>query len=241
MLGSIGGVRPVVGRPCLTEGEVGPTSEASAADEGRKLVFALCHEIGNLVAAIRLEAHLIDGESGALGLARAAISIDDTSSRVGALLTQVRPLLEPARPSEIGSVSPAGLLANLRDGFGDRGVGGARVEVDVGGDLPAVVGDPERTNALLWLVALGALEAVQLSGGTVRVDACERGEHVAISVCDDGAPDSELGDWRNAAQRGRSLVCQVAESLVRPLGGFVDVSIEEGETCVVLCLARVER
>lgn len=216
------------------------TSEISSGDEQRELVFALCHEIGNLVAAIRLEAHLIDGEGGELGLVRAAISIEDLSSRVGALLTQVRPLLQPAPASEIGTVTPTALLANLYDGFGDRGAGRARVEVGTGADLPSVIGDPERTNALLWLVALGALESVQLSGGTVRIDACARGGHIEIAVCDDGAPDSELADWRNAAQRGRALVCQVAESLIHPLGGFVEVALEDGATRVALCLARAD-
>ncbi len=43
-------------------------SEARGASE--ELVFALCHEVGNLVGAIRLNAHLIDGDASAVELAR---------------------------------------------------------------------------------------------------------------------------------------------------------------------------
>ncbi|MEE3330532.1 MAG: hypothetical protein VX246_06655 [Myxococcota bacterium] len=211
-----------------------------APEEYLELVFALCHEIGNLVAAIRLEAHLLDHEASELSLARSAISIEDLSSRVGALLTQVRPLLQPLPQSEIGRVSPGALLANLRDGFGERGAGGLSIEIEQEPDLPDVIGDPERTNALLWLVALGALEAAEANSGSVSIVARQFDEHIEILVRDDGEADPELGEWRTAAQRGRSLVCQVAQALLQPLGGFVEVNVAESETLVGLRLARAD-
>jgi len=200
----------------------------------------LCHEIGNLVAAVRLETHLLDHEAGELGLARSAIAIEDLSSRVGALLTQVRPLLQPLPQSEVGCVSPSALLSNLRDGFRERGAGGLSVEIELEPDLPDVIGDPERTNALLWLVALGALEAAEANDGSVSIVARQSGEHVEIRVRDDGETDPELGEWRTAAQRGRSLVCQVAQALLQPLGGSVQVSVTQSETVVGLRLARTD-
>jgi signal transduction histidine kinase len=208
---------------------------SGAADKRQELVFAVCHEIGNLVAVIRLEAHLLDDEGGTLGLARAAISIDDLSARVGALLTQIRPLLDPPSPDDQGQVDPAALLAHLREALNEHGGRGVSIEVESASRLPRVVSDPERTNALLLLLALAAVESAAPSGSVrVEVKADEAG--VAIDVVDDGPEDFELADWRNAAKRGRSLVLQLALAVIHPLGGTVKVARRERCTHTLLHL-----
>ena len=208
----------------------------TTVDERRDLVFAVSHEIGNLVAAIRLEAHLLDEESGPLGLARAALSIDDLSAQVGALLTLQRPLLDPPVSAERGHVAPAALLANLREALGDRGSRGVAYDVSDPGRLPNVVGDPERTNALLLLLALGAVDAAS-PDGSVHVRVRKSADRVEITVEDDGPEDSELADWRGAARRGRALVLQVAEAVLGPLGGAVSLDGQGEATRVVVSLS----
>ncbi|MEZ4216266.1 MAG: hypothetical protein R3E88_07295 [Myxococcota bacterium] len=210
-------------------------------DRRRDLVLAVCHEIGNLVAAVRLEAHLLDDEDGPLGVARAAVAIEDLTARVGALLAQVRPLLEEVDGGGAGRVSARALLANLRDVFDERGAPGVRLAIEVAPDLPFVVGDPERINALLLLIALGGVEAATRARGSEpgRVDVAARvcDDRLEIAVCDDGPRDGELDDWRVGAQRGRVLALQLADLLLGSLGGEADVERADGRTCVRLVLA----
>jgi len=207
----------------------------------RDLVLAVCHEIGNLVAAVRLEAHLLDDESGPKGIARSAIAIEDLSARVGALLVQVRPLLEEVADRGPGRVSARALLANLRDVFDERGARGVTLSIGAGKDLPFVVGDPERINSMLQLVALGAVEAATRghasAPGQVSIDGARSGSRVEIDLCDDGPADGELDDWRSGAQRGRVLALLLADALLRPLGGGADVVRRGDLTCVRLTFA----
>ena len=72
------------------------------------LVLSLCHEIGNVIGAIRLNAHLVDSEMGARELARTAVDLDDLSARSSALLMQIGPVLRADPPGT--SRSPRELL-----------------------------------------------------------------------------------------------------------------------------------
>jgi len=210
--------------------------------ERRELVFALGHEIGNLVAAIRLEAHLLDDAEGAVALARAAMSIEDHSARVGAALAQLRPLLEAVDAPKAGKVELRALFANLRDALAERTRRGLEIEWSEPEEAHAVVGDPERSNALLLLLLLGTLEVLREEGGQrcLRIAAEAAADGVLVVMEDDAPADSELEDWRSAASRGRVLVCQVADAVLEPLGGGVSVSRDAGRTRVALHFVRAE-
>ena len=56
------------------------------ADRRFALAFAIAHEIGNHLAGIRLEAHLLDEALGARGLAKASLAIDSLAGQAAPLL-----------------------------------------------------------------------------------------------------------------------------------------------------------
>ena len=58
--------------------------------EPMDLVLALGHEIGNLLAATRLHAHLIDADRTATELSESAATLGKLSSQMGSLLAQIR-------------------------------------------------------------------------------------------------------------------------------------------------------
>lgn len=213
---------------------------SASLEDRRDLVFAVCHEIGNLVAAIRLEAHLLDGDQTPLELARSSISIEDLSARVGALLTQIRPLLDPADPVERGGIDPAAMLAHLAEVLSELGGAAVAVDLNSAGGLPRVVGDPERNNSLLVLLGLGALESASRGGQvSVRAGADDASKQVWIEITDDGSEEPELDEWRTAARRGRALVLQVAEIVVEPMGGAIGCERQDGVNRMVLQLPRL--
>ena len=212
--------------------------EGDDIDERRTLVFALAHEIGNLVAAVRLEAHLLADEEDSLLVARSALTIEDLSARVGALLSLVRPLLEEPGTVDPGAIEVAALVQNARQVLEEHTRSGVRITVELEDGLSQVVGDPERMNALLQLLVLGAHESVLANGGgEVAIRARSADDKVEIEIDDDAGEDREVAGWRDGVLRSRVLVCRVAESVVASLGGAVDVSCANRCTRIRLRLA----
>jgi len=207
---------------------MGGRAVAALSEGGRELVFALCHEIGNVIAAIRLEAHLLDPEEGPVSVARASNAIEDLSARSGALLTQLRALLDASPATALVGVDPSALLAQLREDLLGVGLPRVRARVAPCEPLPRMVGDPERIQSLLLLLALGALDAAA-DGSELHVageahgapaDGAARAQ-IRIELAWDAPSGEALEDWRAAPRRGLPLVLQVAESLLEPLGGSV--------------------
>jgi signal transduction histidine kinase len=206
-----------------------------APRDAADIVFAICHEVGNLVGAIRLNADLIDSEATARELATLAVEIDDSSARIRSLLALVRPLLSLG--SEIGAgVSPAALLRGVAESLAEYGGRGATVEVAEGEGLPEVRGRPETLHHLLVTLACYAVEEAR-PHGHVRITAgSEANGNVRLRVEDDGTIDESLGERQRGALTGRALACAAADLLLVRVGGDVDVQRRDGFTEVVLSL-----
>jgi len=207
-------------------------------DKREATLFALCHEVGNLVAAIRLNAHLIDEQSSGLELATASVEIDDCSSRIRSLLALVRPLLSDSRERASGATAEALVqgVAGALDEYGGRGVS---IEVECAGDLPPVPGSLE---ALHHLVATFAYHAVEEARprGRVRIRA-DRGEGgVVLVIRDDGREEEGLGEAPAGTATGRGLACEVARVVLGSLGGSVEARRVAGETEILLTLPALE-
>ncbi len=99
-----------------------------ASSEPMDLVLALGHEIGNLLAATRLHAHLIDANTTATELSNISATIGELSSRMGSLLAQIRPLASPV-PGAVPGVDLVGVLDGVRCGVEESC--DARVAVDL--------------------------------------------------------------------------------------------------------------
>jgi signal transduction histidine kinase len=186
------------------------------AAETTELLQALGHEVGNLLAAIRLSAHLIVvGEAGS----EASADIEELAARAGVLLTLIRPLLrggEDERARLDADELVTGLVRAL-EGRRDRS---ERLEVvPPGAQLPAVRADPDALHHAFVVLVVGALEASR-PGGAVRVAARRQGRELVLSVEDDAGtllaePDALLG---------RSLDLRLVEAVVSRDGGRLRVT-----------------
>jgi nitrogen-specific signal transduction histidine kinase len=202
-------------------GTTGGANEPSSTE----LVFAVCHELGNLLAGTRLEASLIDSETETNAYVRAAQRIESATARAGSLLASIRPLLD-AEHCGIAAVDPLEVLAGLRSGL-DASVD-FRVAIDLKSavELPRIRVPAEPLHHLLVSAIYYGLESGG-EAGSVRVRAEADEEHVAFAVIDSGSLAATDG---SPALRGRRLLLAIATSLVAPAGGRVDVSAQSDGT-----------
>ena len=197
-------------------------SETTPAEE--ELVFALCHEIGNLLAAARLEAGLLVGAAPD-DLAAASRRLSEISAWAGSLLASVRPLLDP-NPAPAMATDPGELLDGLRSGL-DASCD-ERVAIESGGELPDVMVAAEVVYHLLLSEVFFGLQAAD----SVRVSARAEGGHVELSVAHvAGGPPRAPDD----ALRGRPLGHAVARALLARHGGWLEVAHGGESTRVSFC------
>jgi hypothetical protein len=178
-------------------------------DDAQSLVFGLCHEAGGLLTALRF--HALAPARGAGDDVLGALTVQ-LSTRIGALLGMVRPLLEGPRDAAAGA-DIAGVLRQVERELEEAGVGEVACEVDA--SLPAARCDPELLRQLLVARILAALEPGQ---GPLRVRltsaACARGLAIGVEA---------VGSIRSggASPAGVALVERIAGSLLAAVGGAV--------------------
>jgi signal transduction histidine kinase len=210
----------------------GGSGEADATNASA-LALAVCHELGNLLAGVRLEADLLESGSGPGELAGAARRIENASARAGSLLALVPPLLAPDRAA-LPAVDVLDVLDGLRSGLDASCDGRVQIDLKSAAALPPVRLAPEPIHHLLLTAIFQGLEA----GGTasrVRVRASAEGADVALAVLDAGRVD----EGRAPALRGRPLTFAIARSLLRGFAGRVEVAPFEAGTRVAFVLPAV--
>lgn len=211
----------------------GPSSR-----DGSELVFALAHEVGNLLAAVRLQAHLLDEDLGPRQLAAASVDIDDLCARASALLSQARPLLSE-RTAGGAPVDVRVVLHALHQSMVDRGL--RRVRFDIEMPEPSqrvhVAMDPEIVNPVLISLTSDAVEAAR-PDGRVRVVAEAAGADglATMRIEDDGAADEPLERWPELPRRGRTLAIAMAHHVLGKWGGSIEARQDGERTVLVLRL-----
>jgi len=190
------------------------TTERSHLRSPEGLIPPLAHEIGNLLAAMRLAGHLLGGPLEPEDRALLASEVERLAAQAGALLALLRPLLAPG---ELARLAPRELLSALRRGVSDCVPEGVDLTVASGRGLPDVRVDPDAVHHALTALVLAAIEAVG-ADGRVRVTAAAEGRRVRLSLADDGPRFGpvELG---NHTTRGRALVVELADAVLRAGGG----------------------
>jgi nitrogen-specific signal transduction histidine kinase len=188
-----------------------------AFSEPMDLVLALGHEIGNLLAATRLHAYLIDADATATELSRISATIGELSSRMGSLLAQIRPLVSPVS-GDAPNVDPLDVLDGLHRSIEESC--DARVEIDLesADGLPSAVIDPEPLHHILLTSIYQALEESEPDGKVV-VSAVARAESIVFAV--DG--EAEYNGDEGSAFKGRALLHAVADAILRPRRGQIAV------------------
>ena len=212
-------MKPVPGASRSEKDGTAPRGDfAEGLERQRELVFAIGHEIGNHLGAIRLQAHLLDEDLDRRALATASIEIDGLAGRAAPLLALLRPILASDPP--IGApTSWKNVLGPLSRQLGEDGTRGVRVDVRI----PPAEGAREAPGAD-WLASLlialvGATIADLPRRATLRLWLEARDVETALILEDDGA-DEDLSP--EAPLRGRSLAVSIARWLVGGLGGRVD-------------------
>ena len=211
-------------------------SRGSSGEElpPQDLVRALCHDVGNLLAAVRLSAHLLSNDIAEADRLSVSRDIEELAALSGALLAHVRPLLAGATLSRV-RVSPAEVLTALTRALTDRRVGGAALSIAAGRNLPDVRVDPDALYHLLLTLVHGSLEAAA-PGGRVRVTAKHQGRRVILSVIDDGR-QVDLDEIRSGSTpRGRELAIRVADTVLRLMGGRAAAELRRRGTRIDLFL-----
>jgi signal transduction histidine kinase len=221
---------PLVASGTLSRSRPGSGEESSS----RELIAALCHDIGNLLAAVRLSAHLLSHDVDEAERLSVARDVEDLAALAGALLAQVRPLLAGDTLSSV-RVSPAEVLTALHRALKERRAGGAELSIARGRGLPDVRIDPDAVYHLLLTLVHGALEAAG-PGGRVRVSAKHQGRRVILSVADDGRQVDLEGIRHGARPRGRELAIRVADAVLRGMGGRATAELRRRGTRIDLFL-----
>lgn len=183
---------------------------AGTSTAPEELVFALCHEVGNILAAIRLHSQFGDEVS------RARIA--ELTDRAGSLVALVRPLLSEPPPS-MPVHDPLELLEALQRGLGDTGGDRVRFELESALGLPGVPIDWETLHHLLLADLFAALENLS-EGECVRVVAEPSPEGVAFVLEAPGELTPEAPALKLA---GRALTRALAAAILGKRGGGVVV------------------
>lgn len=212
----------------------GSRESPSFPAEDAELVFSLCHELGNMMGALRLHAHLLDDDMVPKDLARTAVDLDDLSARSAALLSLIRPLLAgDAQTAEVVSVSL--LVQNLEGIMAGYGARGTRLSFDVESDLPPIRIDVGMLQRLIQSFFYFALESASRTG-SVWMRAEARETNVALVIEDDGPPGEDPAGFREQMRRGRPLLCCVAESILKKRDGRFEAEQAGDRTRITLIL-----
>lgn len=212
--------------------------ERTNASLGHELLFALCHEMGNLVGAIRLQTHLIDQEMRPRDLVVARSEIDVLGARMSALLALVRPSVGDVGREHAVGVHGSDVMAAVEHGLDTLLVPGVELAFErAPGDALLRI-DRSALQALVASFAHLAVEQVRPRGRVlVASRPGERGTDFVIE--DDGPADSSLVEWSAGPWRGRALLCALAHELLDRCGGSIEATSTNGRSRVVLHVCRV--
>ncbi len=208
-----------------------------ASSEPMDLVLALGHEIGNLLAATRLHAHLIDADTTATELSDVSATIGELSSRMGSLLAQIRPLVSPV-PEGAPNIDPTEVLDGVHRGIEESCDERVAIDLESAAGLPMAVIDPEPLHHILLALIYQALEESE-PAGKVAVSAFAQAESIVFTVDD----ESKFEDVAGSALNGGALLHAVADAILRPRRGQIAIRSQGAGSRVELSVpaARAER
>ncbi len=188
----------------------------------RELVFALCHEVRNLLTAVRLQAELLEGETQGAELALARERLLLLSARSGALLAQVPPLL--SQPALGERVEPADAIAALRVGLFAPASERVDLELKSAALAPCVRIGGDLLHVLLITALFGALE---LAPGLARVRVSAEARDTGVVFRIEGPVRVASGGDGGGELSGRQLELACADAILAPLGGRARVRVSD--------------
>ena len=206
------------------------------------LVLGLGHEVGNILAGIRLGAHLVarrlfDGD-----VSDGAARTERETTRAGAYLGQMRPLLVTTRGRR-PRVPVQEVLGALDRSLGAAAGGPRQLAIRTPRGVADLLADPDALHHVLVALVLCAADATP-DGGKVCVSARESGPNVVLRIEDDGGPLEAGPPPGQPPRRGRPLVLAAAAQIARRQGGRLTVTqrpAKRGTRVEIALLAVRER
>jgi len=195
------------------------------------LVIAVCHEVGNHLAAIRLSANLAAEQSSE----KTADDLDRLSGSAGQLLAQVRFLLSDndsaTHPVELG-----GVVRDVRFSLGDALDGPVEFVFAAAADVPAIRFDHEALSRQIRALISDAAAAPDCHLVEMSYDVNDR--FVVIHIDDSGAPMDSTSLESSTPQPGRALSLQLVRAIVEERGGSLAVGAGQRGTRVSLSVPK---
>lgn len=197
------------------------------------LASGVAHDFNNILAAIRVNAELMERRTRDAEQAQILGEIDHAVARASELCRQL--LAYAGRtPTPLGPVSLASVIDDVRRLASPSMPKDVRLEIDAPDDLPPVNGEASQLRQVLLNLVLNAVDAIGARKGTVRVVARADGELVRLSVEDDGDgmdPDTLariFDPFFTTKAKGRGLGLAAVAGIVKSHEGTLDVTSTRG-------------
>ncbi len=207
----------------------------SDASPGSDWIRPVAHELGNLLAGVRLTAHFLGDEPRQDRRRRWTGDIELLTTQAGAWVALLRPL--QGGELHVGACASDELLAAARLSVFELLPTPEALRLPRTRTLPPLRADVDAVHQLLVLILTGAL--AEGDEPHLRIELREEGRFGVISVLDDAPPIPEIGIA--SSPRGRELVLGVGDSLLRAFGGRLEHAVRRKGNRVELWLRRAPR
>jgi len=199
-------------------------------------VRSLVHEVGNLLAAVRMSGHFLGGDLPAADREHMGREVEMLAALAGACIGQIRTLLGE-NVDRRSRLALAPILENAARTVEEVLPDASCIGVRVHKRLPDVRVDADAFHHLLVLLLIGSATARASPGVKVRVTTAREGHRVIVRVSDNGPPLHEVPTAARPGRRGRELWLSIADAVLRVDGGAVRITPRRRGTLVELLLS----
>jgi signal transduction histidine kinase len=203
-----------------------------------QLAASLAHEIRNPLASMEGAVDILERQPESAAERHEFLGIIKKEClRLNRLLSDLLDFARPRRPQVLSTRTDSILrsVAKLVSTSAERS--NITVEIVHSDELPEVHCDPQQLRQVVLNLTLNAIQSMP-AGGRVTLSARRQGQHILISVMDegDGIPEGELGrifdPFFSTKEGGTGLGLSVAHQIVSQHGGAISVERNESRGMV---------